>query len=445
MDEPHLLQRARDTLAANWTGRSTVPSHTLYPHQWSWDAAFMAVGWAHVDGARAAAELETLLRGQWADGRVPHIVFDDAVPADAYFPGPDFWRSHEAAQAPAGVGTSGIVQPPLHARAALEIHRHAADPAAARAFLVRVYPRLAAQHHYLAAHRDAGGAGLAAIVHPWESGLDDSPAWDEALRAVPVPAGGLGDYVRRDLAHVDAAQRPTNGAYDRFVLLARHYRDGGYRDRPHAASAHFLVEDPLFNAIYLWSTHALAAIATLVGADPRPHEAAAARIHDGLLARLWDPARARFAARDLLADRLIDRRVVGGLVPLLDPDLPRPVVDAVLAALDSPHFDLGPEGGGVPTYDLLAADFDPRRYWRGPVWVNTNWLVARGLRAHGEDARAQRLEAATVALVAQGGLREYFDPRTGEGYGSRDFGWTAALLIDLLAGGRATPVQPLPH
>jgi mannosylglycerate hydrolase MGH1-like protein len=423
------LSNAEAVLRANWAGSSTVPSRRQYPHQWDWDAAFVAIGWSWIDAGRAMQELESILRGQWADGRVPHIVFNPAVPEDAYFPGPAFWVSGEAPGGPPGVATSGLTQPPLHARAALEVARRAGDRA--DAFLRRVFPRLAAQHAYLAGRRDAGGSGLAAIVHPWESGLDDSPAWDEPLAAVELPPGGVARYVRRDREHVDPSERPSDAAYDRFVHLARAYRDGGYADDGRSA---FLVEDPLFNAIWLWSTHALAEIAELVGEDGGPYRDAAAAIHAGLMERLWDPEGARFMARDLRAGRLVDRRTVGTLAPLLDPDLPAAAVRALTDELASPHFRSG-AGIGVASYDLLARDADTRRYWRGPVWANLNWLLARGLCGHGLDADADALDAATLQLVAGAGMREYFDPYTGEGRGSTDFSWTAAVIVDVLNRG----------
>ena len=202
------------------------------------------------------------------------------------------------------------------------------------------------------------------------------------------------------------------------MALAREYRDAGYPDG--AGHRAFLVEDPMFNAIYLWSTHALAEIAGLVGADPAPHRAAARRLHHALTARLWDPARSRFAALDLVAGRRVAARRRAPL-PLLDPDLPRPALDGILAELASPAFAPPPGGFGVPTFDLQAPGHDPRRCWRGPVWANTNWLLARGLRQHGEAARADQVDAATIALATRSGLREYFDPATGEGYGSQDF------------------------
>ncbi len=414
-----LRETAEAVLAANWTGGSTVPSRRQYPHQWGWDAAYIAIGWSSVDPARAAAELESLLRGQWPDGRVPHIVFHPGVPDDAYFPGPAFWDSGVD-----GVATSGLTQPPLHARAALEVARRSGDDGVP--FLRRVFSRLAAQHEYLAARRDAGGGGLAAIVHPWESGLDNSPAWDAPLAAVQLPPEGVEPYQRRDRDHVDAAERPSDAAYDRFVHLACAYRDGTYADD---GQSQFLVEDPLFNAIWLWSTHALAEIAAWIGEDPGPHREAAARIHSGLMERLWDGS--RFLPRDLRAGRLIEARTVLSLAPLLDPDLGGEVATAVAGELASPHF-AGPSGLGVASYDILGESFEPRRYWRGPIWANLNWLLSRGLRQQGFEAQAHRLERTTLELISSSGMREYYDPLTGEGLGAHDFSWTAAAVIDIL-------------
>ena len=72
-------------LCANDLGGWTKPAPSLYPHQWSWDSAFATIGLARVDPDRARRELETLFAAQWADGRVPHIVYISAVAADVYF------------------------------------------------------------------------------------------------------------------------------------------------------------------------------------------------------------------------------------------------------------------------------------------------------------------------------------------------------------------------
>ncbi|MFJ4691585.1 MGH1-like glycoside hydrolase domain-containing protein [Streptomyces sp. NPDC088766] len=439
---PHL--RAVEVLDGNWTGTSTVPSRGLYPHQWSWDSAFVAIGLRHVSPRRAQTELETLLDAQWGDGRVPHIVFNPSVPLDAYFPSPDFWRSStagRAAGAPRTVQTSGIVQPPVHALAAWLVHR--ADPGLSRArgFLARVYPRLAAWHRYLLHRRDLGGGGLAAVVHPWEQGMDNAPSWDAPLaRITPAPARS---FRRADLTHGAPEDRPTDLDYGRYVRLAADYRDGGYRDGPGggrgAGTAAFAVEDPAFNALLIASEHALARIAQELGAAGTARHARAERLTAALVDRLWDPAEGLFLCRDLRGGGLIRERGVAGLVPLLLPALPREIVSALVRTLRGPHFGVGVTTRLAPSHDLLGEAFDPHRYWRGPAWFNTSWLVERGLRLHGERADADALREAVLDLADSSDFAEYVDPYTGEACGATGFSWTAALMLDLLHDTEGVP------
>ncbi|MFJ5267405.1 MGH1-like glycoside hydrolase domain-containing protein [Streptomyces sp. NPDC088358] len=444
--------RAAHVLEDNWTGTSTVPSRGLYPHQWSWDSAFVAIGLRHLSPLRAQTELETLLGAQWGDGRIPHIVFNPSVPLDAYFPSPDFWRSStagRAAGAPRTVQTSGIVQPPVHALAAWLVHQ--ADPglSRARSFLPRVYPRLAAWHRYLLHRRDLGGGGLASVVHPWEQGMDNSPCWDAPLGRI-TPASPR-TFRRADLDHGSAEDRPTDLDYGRYVRLATDYRDGGYADGagagPGTGAGRFAVEDPAFNALLIASEHALAAIARELGAAGTARHARAERLTAALVERLWDPAEGMFFCRDVYgggesgahrrercspSGALIPERSVAGLLPLILPALPRDIATTLVRTAGGPHFGLGGVARLVPSYDLTGHAFDPRRYWRGPAWFNTNWLLVRGLRLHGEHGRAEELRSALLETADASGFAEYVDPYTGEACGALGFSWTAALTLDLL-------------
>ncbi|MDX3641783.1 MGH1-like glycoside hydrolase domain-containing protein [Streptomyces sp. MB09-02B] len=446
---PH--RAAAEVLAANWTGRSTVPSRTLYPHQWSWDSAFIAIGLRHVSPLRAQTELETLLAARWGDGRIPHIVFNPSVPLDAYFPSPDFWRSStagRAAGAPRTTETSGIVQPPVHALAAWLVHRADPELSRARGFLARVYPGLAAWHRYLLDRRDLGGGGLASVVHPWEQGMDNSPTWDAPLaRITPAPARS---FRRADLDHGAAEDRPTDLDYGRYVRLAADYRDAGYRDRDRVGdrstdrvgdrsggrrrrgAEEFAVEDPAFNALLIASEHALARIAKELGASGTARHTRAERLTAALVERLWDPAEGMFLCRDVTSGALIPERGVSGLVPLLLPGLPRDIAATLVRTLHGPHFGLGDTTLLVPSYDLTGEAFDPHRYWRGPAWFNTNWMLERGLRLHGEQGRADALRTSLLETAVASGFAEYVDPYTGEACGAAGFGWTAALTLDLL-------------
>ncbi|EST36090.1 hypothetical protein N566_16770 [Streptomycetaceae bacterium MP113-05] len=429
-----LRRAARRVLLHNWTGSSTVPSHGLYPHQWSWDSAFIAIGLRHLSVRRAQRELETLTAAQWGDGRVPHIVFNRSVPLGAYFPSPDFWQSSTAgaaAGAPREVETSGIVQPPVHALAAWLVHD--ADPASSRrrGFLPRLYPRLAAWHRYLTDRRDLGGGGLAAVLHPWEPGMDNSPCWDGPLQRVEPVAPST--FRRADLDHGAASDRPTDLDYGRYVRLAADYRDRAYRDGGPGTAHTFAVEDPGMNALFIASEHALARIAAEVGADPEPHRGHAAALTGALVARLWDGEAGVFRCRDLRTDAHIPEHGVSGLMPLIVPGLPDDVVRDLVRTAAGPHFGLGDTVRLAPSYDLTGHAFDSGRYWRGPAWFNINWLLERGLRQHGHTGRADALRDAALDAAGRSGFAEYVDPYDGEARGTGDFSWTAALTLDMLA------------
>ncbi len=442
-DRHGLRERAAEVLRRNDVGGWTKAAPALYPHQWSWDSAFIAIGWAHLDARRAARELRTLFEAQWANGMVPHIVFNPAVPPGAYFPDADFWDAARLAPAapPAPTRTSGICQPPVHAIAAWRLHeiarrRGGDDLRDALAALGALYPRLLAWHRYLATARDPERSGLVTIYHPWESGTDNSPRWDAPLARVAV--GPLPAYRRADLQHVvDAAQRPTQAEYDLYLWLAELLKRARYDDATIQRSHPFLVKDVLFSAILVAANEALLAIATEVGAaDEERREVAEwlARGRRGLAAR-WDGGLGLCLDLDLWTGEPLRARTVAGFAPLVAGGLPAARLQALLATLESPAF-LGDPRLRWPLPPSASPEepgFRPRSYWRGPTWPVVNWLLWWALDTLGEGDRAERLRAAGLAQVEAVGFAEYVEPFTGEALGSPDQSWTAAVTLDWLA------------
>ncbi len=429
-----LFDQAKDVLQGNWLGYATKPAPRLYPHQWSWDAAFIAIGYAHYDQARAQQELRSLFRGQWASGLLPHIVFNPQ--AAAYQPGPEFWQTARSPHAPREPQTSGIVQPPLHATAVWHVYQHSADQAETLAFLREMFPKLCAWHAYLYRERDLRGDGLVYIRHPWESGQDNSPIWDRALARLLLTPDQVPTYRRVDTALVAADERPSSTDYDRYAYLVQLAYTNDYDEARIRQVSPILIEDVLFNALLVRSGYDLAQIALVLDENPAPLAAQAACTAAALNARLWDEEHAIYFDYDLVEGAPIHAHVAAGFSPLFASVPTIKQATRMLDKLNQCGFcPLDEQCYAVPSYDKLEPGFAGHRYWRGPIWLNVNWLLYWGLRRYGFDDYAARVKEAMIRLPQRYGFYEYFDPDTGRGHGSDRFSWSAALLIDLLSEG----------
>lgn len=438
-----LLLQAKCILVDNWTGSFTKPAPKLYPHQWNWDAGFIAIGYAHYATERAEQELRSLFRGQWQNGMVPHIVFNPAAVAD-YFPGPDFWQTERSPYAPAKPQTSGLTMPPVHATAALHIYRQAKNQEAARDFLQEMFPKLCASHRYFYSQRDPQHEGLVYIRHPWESGTDNAPTWDAALQRIDLSAVQIPPYRRKDLDVVSAAQRPTAEDYDRYVYLVDLFRRHDYDDRRIYEECPFLIQDPLFNSLLCKANEDLLEIAKILGRDGKEIEEWHQQTRRAMNQKLWDKRRSIYNAFDLLQNKPIPMSGISGAVPLFA-GIPSEKQSQQLHTLLR-----GPGFGGAnrtdyflfPSYDLQSDRFDPRKYWRGPVWINMNWLLYHGLQRYGFGELARAVRQDSLELIRRFGFYEYFTPfrqsheEESGGYGSEDFSWTAALCIDFLCSAK---------
>src|SRR5918998_22564 len=392
----------------------TRPAPSLSPPQWSWDSAFIALGLAHLDNRRAAQELETLFASQWSTGKLPHVIFNPEAPPRSYFPDAERWGSAAlSSDAPSSPHTSGLCQPPVHAIAVLRIWESAQVKdkdriELAREFLRDSYPRLLAWHLYLTTARDPEGSGLVTIYHPWESGTDNSPRWDEALEAVEV-GEELPPYTRYDLQHVaDPSHRPSDEEYDRYLWLLETLKRARYDEAAIYESHPFLVKDVLFSAILIAANEALLEIAAVVGAPREERALIEAWIERGRrgLEEQWDPEFGLCLDRDVLVGESLRVRTVAGFAPLIAGGLPVVRVKDLLETLDSPAFAGHPRLRRPlpPSTSPEEPGFHPRSYWRGPVWPVATWLLWWSLLRTGEHGRAAGLRRETLEGLAEGGV-----------------------------------------
>ncbi len=182
-DTPDLLTAATEVLKMNDRGSYTQPAHGLYPHQWLWDSCFVAIGLRHLNVERAKSELLSLLRGQWSNGMLPNIIFRDDP---KYRTDRNIWRSWVNPFAPNGITTTGITQPPMLAEAVVQVGASMEWPER-RMWYAAMYPALVKYHEWLYADRDPHHEGLTLQIHPWETGLDNTPPWISEMRDHQLP------------------------------------------------------------------------------------------------------------------------------------------------------------------------------------------------------------------------------------------------------------------
>lgn len=405
-------EQARAILRANDRGGYCVPTARLYPFQWNWDSAFVAMGWSVFDPTRAWQEVRSLLKGQWEDGMIPQIVFH--APSNDYFPGPEVWGIRRTPP------TSGITQPPVLATAVRLIwERVKEDDAAAE-----IYPALLNNHRWWEQARDPQRRGLVTVLHPWETGMDNSPAWDTVLAS--VPARTVTPIQRRDTTHVDASMRPRSEDYQRFIYLVDLFRDLKWEPGRMLKESPLRVADIGTNAILLRAERDLLALARRFGtaADRAETEARIVRL-EGALEGLWRDDLGVYASMDLITDKTITVGTSAGFLPLF-----AGCATAHAAALATTLARwMGRVKRVVPSTDPFYAGFEPKRYWRGPIWAIVNWMIADGFASCGYADIAAHILADTKALIESAGYCEYFDPITEEGAGGGDFSWTAAMYL----------------
>ncbi len=400
-----LAGKAADILRTNDRGSYTVPAGHLYPHQWAWDSAFCALGWARIDMGRAMTEMDTLLGGQWSDGRIPHIQFHQD---GHYFPDPSFWGTDRVAgTARAQRRSSSITQPPVWASVARRLLELGADEARVRAWVAP----MDRSHRFFHDQRDPLNWNLVAVVHPWESGLDNSPAWDAPLSRVDPSQAPPFRRIDKDVVG-DVSQRPTDDQYKRYAVLVKAIAQDDYGPGPWA------VYDPLMTTLLARAEEDLAWLGDRVDVITDAAKRAE-RLRAALVRRLWDEGMGRFRFYDARASEWLSPDVLAAYMPLCL-DLPEALRSRLETELLSRYWTEWP----LPSTAPGDPSFDSRRYWRGPSWVNTNWILAPRL--------GQRLVDKTLQLLDERGFWEYFDPHTGEGLGASDFSWSAALALDLL-------------
>jgi len=288
-------------------------------------------------------------------------------------------------------------------------------------FATEALPALRLHYDWLDRERDPDRDGLLTIILPDESGLDDSPKYDDVF-----------GWMRHD--------RPGH------VWLVERYRRLGYDAGKIADRYEEHVEDVVVNVFYAL---ALRALSRLDAEHGSVYALRAARTEAALLDRCLDARTGLFLDLAGRRERRVPVSTWSALAPLALTELPvdvrRRLVEEHL--LDDRRYRAPV---GIPSVSHEEPSFEPGfslwRCWRGPSWVNTAWLLVPAMRELGYHEDADRIVDSLAHAAARHGFREYYNPLTGRGLAARGFGFST-LLVDLLRTAETEPsvAPPMMH
>ena len=336
------------------TREAMMPSMIHYVGAWQWDAFFHALAYRHIDQRLAENQLRLVLDHQREDGMIPDAIHDEGTVTQ--------WKLPDSDQ------EVEVTKPPLLAWTALKLYQSSGN----RDFLDELYEPIQRWNRWWFEKND--GDGIVQYNHPYSSGLDDSPLWDEGMP----------------------------------------------------------VESPELNTYLVMGMDALSEMAGILGlaADAAEWRARAETLTQKMMTHFWDKDRGVFwATRDHRPIRVL---TPFNLYPLLTGRLGTREADSLVAHLLSPNEFL--TRYPIPTVARTDRKYDPNRMWRGPTWVNINYLFIEGLARCGYQGLARLLRDKTLELLMRhNDIYEYYHPETGDPppNAASVFGWSSAVFVDL--------------
>ena len=402
-------------LRSNEWGGYTLPTQKLYPYQWNWDSMFISLGLAQFDINRAWLEIESLFNSQWENGMAAHIIFRNKV--STYFPGPEVWGTNQKPP------TSGCSQPPIAATIVLKIYKM--NKIIGRNYLDKLFNKLFKWHKWFHTMRVISGGHAIAVTHPWESGRDNSPDWDEAIDNINIKEELI--FTRLDLSHVDKSMRPSDSEYNKYIYLLEYGKKTGWDHAHITREGPFAVADPGINFILLRANKDLLSIAEILNKDNHKAEIKKWLADSEEAANyLWSDILKAYVARNirnnLYTSGISNVSFLSYYANLNKSENEDDHYSTLIKFIKNTKYC-------IPSFDSEHHKFNPNKYWRGPVWIIINYMIAEGLSNYGLNEISKKIRNDVRNLIKKYGFYEYYNPLNGRGLGGNNFSWTAAIWL----------------
>ncbi len=412
-----LIKVAKKTLINNRKLNYTLPTNTkLYPAQWNWDSAFIALGYSNFNLNYSFKEIETLVSGQWSDGMIPHILFH--VKDLSYTPNYKAWNCGKK------ISSSGITQPPILASILrIIIERQKFSKKEIKKYQALIL-KIKKYFKWFIKYRDPKRTGLISILHPWESGYDNSPLWDKPMSKIKIDSKL--EYKRKDNQIVNKNQRPLKIDYDRYVTIKNHFRQMKYDPKKLFYKSKFNVVDVGFNSLFLKALKDLNFLLGLIGKKNSSFKKYIL-LNESKLIKLFNLKKMKFKNKDLKNNTEIVIPSITNFF-MLYADLNNNQINTQLIKSLKKYYKN--DKYFFPSISSNHKSFEDKRYWRGPVWINCNWIIYQGLK-NKDKKFSEIIRKQTINLIEKQKFREYYSSKTGLGLGAKNFSWSAALYLDL--------------
>ena len=273
-------------------------------------------------------------------------------------------------------------------------------------------------------YRDTNKIGLVSIIHPWESGLDNSPIWDSPLDKVKIEENLK--YERRDLNVSKSENRPLKKDYDTYITLLNQFKKDKYNPKKIVNESMFNVIDIGFNSILIRATKDLLDVSKKFNLDFSELQKKITISEESLI-KFYKDEEQSFFSYDFKNHNLIKIDAISNYFVLFANLENKEINKRVIEKLKKYNSHKNYLFTSVNPKDKK---FEETRYWRGPVWVNTNWIIYEGLK-NKDKTFSEIVKNKTINLVEKKDFHEYYNYRTGENLGANNFSWSAALYLDL--------------
>ena len=379
------ITEAKKILKGNRKDGYTLPTNNkLYPAQWNWDSGFIALGYSYFNLKFALEEIKTLLRGQWKDGMIPHILFHDLN--TNYYPNHSVWACGNK------IHSSGITQPPVLAiilKIILDKNK-IKDKEISK--IKNIIKKIKKYHEWFIKYRDPNNSGLVSILHPWESGYDNSPLWDEPMNKIKVEKNLK--YKRGDNKVVNPKYRPLDIDYDRYVTIKNHLRKNKYNPKKLYNKSLFNVVDVGFNSIFLKANKDLIKLLKKFNLKYRDLQKYISHSEKQIV-KLYNKKKNNFINLDLKNKKKITIPSITNYFILFADLKDKKINNKIIKNLKKHNSKEKLFFSSVkPNHNT----FEEKRYWRGPVWINCNWIIYQGLKNKDKNF-AKKVKKQTIDLV----------------------------------------------